>query len=54
MPMVAVNNTGGVGLSWYDRRSSPNNLTYWPRFAASLDGGATWLPTAAVKVRGRR
>jgi hypothetical protein len=32
---------GIVGLSWYDRRDSPNNLTYSPRFAASLDGGAT-------------
>jgi len=27
MPMVTVNNAGVVGLSWYDRRDSPNNLT---------------------------
>jgi hypothetical protein len=48
MPMVTVNNKGIVGLSWYDRRESPNNLSYRPRFAASLSGGATWLPSVPV------
>ena len=48
MPMIIVNNTGVVGLSWYDRRDSPNNLSYRPRFAASLNGGANWLPSVAV------
>ena len=54
MPMVAVNNRGIVGLSWYDRRDSPNNLSYMPRFAASLDGGATWLPSVAVSTSPNR
>jgi hypothetical protein len=48
MPMVAVNRTGIVAVSWYDRRDNPDNLGYWPRFSASLDGGATWLPSVRV------
>jgi hypothetical protein len=48
MPMVAVNRDGVVGLSWYDRRDNPDNLGYWPRFRASLDGGATWLPSVRI------
>jgi hypothetical protein len=48
MPMVAVNRDGVVGVSWYDRRDNPDNLGYWPRFRASLDGGATWLASTRV------
>jgi hypothetical protein len=48
MPMVAVNRAGIVAVSWYDRRDNPDNLGYWPRFSASLDGGATWLPSVRV------
>lgn len=48
MPMVTVNNRGIVGLSWYDRRDSPNNLSYRPRLATSLNGGADWLPSVVV------
>ncbi len=48
MPMVAVNKNGIVGVSWYDRRDNRDNLGYWVRFSASLDGGATWLPSARV------
>lgn len=48
MPMVAVNRNGVVGVSWYDRRDNADNLGYWPRFSASLDGGATWLPSVRV------
>ena len=48
MPMVVVNKNGVVGVSWYDRRDNPDNLGYWPRFAASLDGGATWLPSVRL------
>lgn len=48
MPTVAVNNEGVVGLLWYDRRDNPDNLSYYPRFAASLDGGVTWTPSARV------
>ena len=48
MPAVAVNNRGIVGVSWYDRRDAPDNIGYSVRFAASLDGGKTWLPSVKV------
>ena len=48
MPMIAVNKDGVVGVSWYDRRDAADNLSYVPRFSASLDGGVTWLPSVAV------
>jgi len=48
MPMVAVNSDGVVGISWYDRRDNPDNVGYWVRFSASLDGGETWLPSVRV------
>jgi hypothetical protein len=48
MPVVAVNRSGVVGVSWYDRRDNPDNLGYYVRFAASVDGGKTWLPSARV------
>lgn len=48
MPTIAVNADGVVGLLWYDRRDNPDNRGYYPRFSASLDGGATWLPSVRV------
>ncbi len=48
MPMVAVNRDGLVGVSWYDRSDSKDNLSYNVRFAASVDGGHTWLPSVRV------
>lgn len=48
MPMVAVNRSGVVGVSWYDRRENPDNLGYYVRFRASVDGGRTWLPSVRV------
>lgn len=48
MPAIAVNKRGVVGVSWYDRRDTPDNLGYCVRFAASLDGGKTWLPSVRV------
>jgi hypothetical protein len=48
MPIVAVNSAGVVGVMWYDRRESPDNLGYWPRFSASLDGGETFSPSVKV------
>ena len=48
---VAVNRNGVVGVLWYDRRGSVDNLGYTPRFSASLDGGETWLPSVAVSAR---
>ncbi len=48
MPTVAVNSAGIVGVMWYDRRDHADNLGYWPRFSASLDGGETFLPSVRV------
>ena len=48
MPVVAVNKDGVVGVSWHDRRNNPDNLGWWIRFAASLDGGVTWLSSAQI------
>jgi hypothetical protein len=48
MPTIAVNRNGVVAVSWYDRRDNPDNLGYWPRLSASLDGGVTWLPSVRV------
>lgn len=48
MPTLAVNAQGIVGLLWYDRRDNPDNVGFYPRFRASLDGGDTWLPSVRV------
>lgn len=48
VPTVAVNKLGVVGLTWYDRRDNPDNVGFYPRFRASLDGGETWLPSVRV------
>ena len=48
MATLAVNKDGIVGLSWNDRRENPDNIGYFTRFAASLDGGESWLPSVRV------
>ncbi len=48
LPVVAVNRNGVVGVSWYDRRDHHDNLGWWLRFRASLDGGETFLPSIRV------
>ncbi len=48
MPLVSVNSKGVVGVSWYDRSESENGLDFTVRFAASLDGGETFLPSVKV------
>jgi hypothetical protein len=48
MPLVAVNKAGVVGVVWYDRREHKDNLGWRLRFAASLDGGETFLPSVRV------
>ncbi|MGH8293947.1 MAG: sialidase family protein [Steroidobacteraceae bacterium] len=46
--MVAVNKYGVVGVGWYSRAQSTNDLSWTVRFRASLDGGMTWLPSVQV------
>src|SRR5262249_1602602 len=48
MPAVAVNRFGIVGVTWYDRRNSTNDLDYEVRFAASYDGGQTFTDSVPV------
>ena len=48
MPTLSVNKAGIVGVTWYDRRDSPDNIGYTTRFTASLDGGESWLPSVKV------
>jgi hypothetical protein len=52
MPEIAVNRTGVVGVMWYDRRDHPDNLGWDVRFAASFDGGASFLPSVKASERG--
>ncbi len=51
LPTLAVNRDGVVGLLWYDRRDNLDNLGFYPRFRASLDGGDTWLPSVRLTDR---
>jgi len=48
MATPAVNRDGVVGMLWYDRRDNPDNIGYYARFSASLDGGETWLPSVRI------
>ena len=52
LPAVAVNSAGVVGVAWYDRRDHPDNLAWTVRFAASFDGGETFLPSVRVSEAG--
>jgi len=45
-PSIAVNNNGIVGVSWYERREG--GLCQHIYFAASLDGGRTFLPEVRI------
>lgn len=54
MPAVAVSKNGVVGVSWYDRRdNATNDVDYWPRFAASFDGGESFTPSVRVSEQPR-
>ena len=48
LPQVAVNSSGVVGVSWYDRRENRGDGGWRVRFRASLDGGDSFLPSVKV------
>ncbi len=48
LPVVAVNSSGVVAVSWYDRRDDPKNLAWTQRMAFSLDGGETFGPSVRI------
>jgi uncharacterized iron-regulated membrane protein len=52
MPTIAVNKDGVVGVMWYDRTAHADNIGWDARFAASLDGGRTFLPSVKVSEQG--
>jgi hypothetical protein len=47
-PMLFVNREGILGLMWFDTRTSDKNDRYHLYFAASLDGGESFLPAVQV------
>jgi hypothetical protein len=48
IPTVATNKDGVIGVAWYDYRDDPTHTCWKQYFTASLDGGNTFLPNAAV------
>jgi hypothetical protein len=47
-PTINVNDEGSVGLMWFDTRNSAKRDSYEVYFAASVDGGQTFLPEVKV------
>lgn len=47
-PMLAANGNGAVGVVWYDTRDFPERDRYDVYFAASIDGGESFLPSVKV------
>lgn len=47
-PAIAINDKGIVGISWYDTRHDPESACTDLYFAASLDGGRTFLAEVRV------
>jgi hypothetical protein len=45
---LAVNSRGVLGVTWYDRRNSPDGWSRTLRFAASYDGGHSFAPSVDV------
>jgi hypothetical protein len=46
--MVTVNRQGVVGVTWFDTRASEEGSAFDEYFAASLDGGETFLPPVRI------
>jgi hypothetical protein len=47
-PTLAVNKEGVLGVAWVDSRSAPGMRCFETYFAASLDGGQSFLPEQRV------
>ena len=48
-PAIAVNKDGVVAVTWYDTRTSADGSEFDEYFAASVDGGQTFLPPSAFR-----
>jgi hypothetical protein len=47
-PSLAVNADGTLAITWYDTRGFPNHDHFHEYFAASIDGGESFLPEVPV------
>jgi hypothetical protein len=47
-PWLSVSPTGLVGVSWFDRRNDPANISYQAYAAISFDGGVTFQPNVQL------
>ena len=47
-PAVSVNKDGVLAVTWFDSRDSADGKEYHQYFAASVDGGATFLPSVRI------
>jgi hypothetical protein len=48
IPSIAVDQSGVIGVSWYERRDDPERRCQFTHFSASRDRGATFLPDVRV------
>jgi len=48
IPTIAVTDAGTVGVTWIDRRAAPASKCSTVFFAASRDGGETFLPNVRI------
>ncbi len=48
IPTIAVTDAGTVGVTWIDRRAAPTSKCSSVFFAASRDGGQTFLPNVRI------
>jgi hypothetical protein len=46
--MLAANASGALGVAWYDTRDFPDQERYDVYFAASVDGGESFLPSVKI------
>src|SRR5579862_6141882 len=47
-PALAVNDDGVVGIAWWERNDNASDRGGRVRFTASMDGGATFLPSIQI------
>jgi hypothetical protein len=54
LPVAAVSRDGVLGVGYFDSRGFPDLDGYHQRFTASVDGGATFLPSRRISSRPSR
>ncbi|MEO8452820.1 MAG: sialidase family protein [Gemmatimonadota bacterium] len=51
-PAIAIDDQGAVAVLWNDRRADPSDLCFRATVSASVDGGATYLPSVPLVANG--